>query len=203
MKQLSKIVCLCLISTLLITCKKKVVAPNNEANGKGVLYIEVAGKKYLFQQNKGKTTSKKQRAEFTNGLFNGPPSFSVYNNDTSIVGYKKYNFNIFIDSEAKETEVEDFFFGGFNFFFWFKDENSPIYLSSLDNNGRLPNPSNEWKSESIYIKKYNYFKVNQIHNIKGKTYINFESSLQFSETKTSIKNFTSFWKGDILINTNF
>ncbi len=198
MKTITKILGFAIIVLVFTTCKKKVEAPNDEANGKGILYIEVAGKKYLFQQNKGDATSKKQRAKFTNGLFNGPPNFKIYNTDTSISDYKLHRFDIFIESEVDESNVDYHFFGGFGFYFWYKDENSPIYIKRIDY-GRLPNPSNEWVSYRIFINKFCYFKINQINKIKGKTYLNFETSFQFTEENNTSISFNSYWKGDILI----
>jgi len=198
MKLLLKITIFISIALLFTTCKKKVNAPNDDAEGKGVLYIEVAEKKYFFQQNYKRFTTKTQRADFNNGFFTGNPSLILYEGDTSLAEYKRYYFDIFI-----ESKIDGYFFGGFDLFFWYKDENSPIFIRNFENNGYLPNPRSSWTSEWLYFNKFNFFKINQLKNIKGKTYMNFETSFQFSDTKNSLTNFTTYWKGDILISKNF
>jgi hypothetical protein len=195
MKSTLNILILTFIFFTNFSCKKKVVPPNNEANGKEIIYIEVEGKKYLFQQNYKFYTSKSQRGNYTDYQ---QASLFQYTADTILTGYKLYDFNIQIDSYK-----ENLFFGGFDLQVWHKDSQSPTYIKRFNTDRFLPNPTNNWKNGWVKILKFDYFKFNELKQNKEKQYLNFEASYQFSDSLNAPKTYRAYWKGDVLVNTNF
>ena len=176
-------------------CKKKVVPPSNEAKGKQIIYIDVEGKKYLFQQNYKFYTAQTQRGEYTD--LHEATLFKFYT-DTTLPGYDIYKLNIDINSRK-----DGLFFGGFALQFWYKDPNSPIYIKRIDTDRSLPNPSKNWKNSGVKIIKFDYFKINELKEVRKRKYINFETSYQFSDSLFAPKIYHAYWKADISINANF
>jgi hypothetical protein len=176
-------------------CKKKVVAPSNEAEGKNIVYVEVYNQKHLFRKPRLFFNSKTQMAEITNGLYNGEPRWSYMERDSSLSGYKRYFFDIQIDTPR------DIFLGGFNLDLWFKDTKSDIIIRSINKNRDITIYDSEGKHKSFYTIGVNKFKVNDIRTDEdGKTFMNFEADLHCVEEGNPSNEIDSYWKGDILIN---
>lgn len=195
MKTLFKIFFSILLLAYLGSCKKDVVPPNDDVENINRVYIKVADKEYLFLDHKKLLVAKSQKARFTNGMFNGLPRFRlIENSDTTLEGYKKYDFNIQLDSDK-----EGLFFGGLDLYFWFKDPQSPIYLSRFTNKKMHPVPSKNFSNDWITIINYNFFKINGIETIKGYRYVNFEASFQFTDHETPAQIYNAYWKGNIRV----
>lgn len=189
MKTFSKFFYL-LFLILFASCKKDVVAPNDEANGRNILYVEIDDKKYLLREN-CKLLNKRQYAEFSSydGLYSNPRIISI-NQDTILFGYKLYNFQFDIQNDKKEN-----FFGGFELYYWFKDIYSPILIKKANSNLRINN-------EFISISNIDFFNIKGFAEKREKRNLyklNFELQFNF-KFNNNIINHRCFWKGDILIN---
>lgn len=191
MKTTFKMVCLSVMLSLSISCKKKVEPPSSDARGRELVYIDVAGKKYLMQTNYKFYTAKSQRGKYT---YNQNAKIIKFSNDTTLAGYSLYSFNIQIDSQ-----VDNLFYGGFDLQYWYKDPTSPIYIHGFNPDRYLPNPSQNWESNWVKILSYDYFKINEIRVNNGKHYINFETSYQIADSIHSPEVYTAYWKGDTFV----
>ena len=194
MKSTLNILILTFIFFTNFSCKKKVVPPNNEANGKGVIYIEVGDDKLLVHKPRLLFNSKKQVASFRNGLDNSDPEWTYNFRDTSLTGYKGYKFDIQVNTSR------DVLLAGFNLDVWFKDTNSEIYVRRINKNRDIIIYDSEGNSKIYYTIGVNKFKINEIRIAKdGKTYMNFEADLHCVEDGNSSNEIDTYWKGDILV----
>ena len=194
MKTIKKWLGFSLLLLALSSCKKKVVPPNNEANGKGVIYIEVGDDKLLVHKPRLLFNSKKQVASFRNALDNSDPEWTYNFRDTSLTGYKGYKFDIQVQTPKERISA------GFNLDVWFKDTNSEIYVRRINKNRDIIIYDSEGNFKIYYTIGVNKFKINEIRIAKdGKTYMNFEADLHCVEDGNSSNEIDTYWKGDILV----
>jgi hypothetical protein len=194
MKMIKKWLGFILLLLALSSCKKKVVPPNNEANGKGIIYIEVGNDELLVHKPRLLFNSKKQVASLSNGLQNGAPFWQIIDRDTSLSGYKAYKFDIQVQTSKERISA------GFNLEVWFKDMNSDVLIRRINKNREIVIYDNDGKFKSYYTVGVNKFKVNDIRKDEdGKTYMNFEADLLCVEDGNTSNEIDSYWKGDILV----
>ena len=194
MKSTLNILILTFIVFTNFSCKKKVVPPNNEANGKGVIYIEVGDDKLLVHKPRLLFNSKTQVASLSNGLQNGAPFWQINDRDTSLSGYKGYKFDIQVQTSKERISA------GFNLDVWFKDTNSEIFIRRINKNRDITIYDSDGNFKIYYTIGVNKFKVNEVRIAKdGKTYMNFEADLHCVEDGNSSNEIDTYWKGDILV----
>lgn len=185
MKTICKISSFFFLLLLFVSCKKEVVAPDDKANGRNLLYIEIDDKKYLLSE-RGKFFYKKQYAEFDEGWNYNKPSMTLGSKDSA--GFKQYDFILNI-SKDKQIKI----FGGFQISFWYNELTKKLQIIETNDYIQL-------NLKSIKISQINKFIIKNLAQAKkGLCNLNFELSFEYYLEQDTILLHQSYWKGDLEI----
>lgn len=170
---------------LLASCKKDVVAPNDEAKGRNILYIEIDDKKYLLRE-RSKFFYKKQYAEFDEGWNLNKPSMTI--GDIDSVGYKNYDLILNI-SKDKQIEI----FGGFQISIWYNESTKKLQIRDVNDYIQI-------NLKEIKISQIKNFTIKNLSTSKKGLYnLNFELSFEYFFEQDTFLLHHSNWKGDLEI----